>query len=83
MQDRPKARAGRTYLRLDDVAFAYLCDPKIRDTARERDDPDKLPGTYAATMTIAMHTCRGDHLKRRIDQAAKYVPEVAKDVWRS
>jgi len=66
------AKAGCTYLQLDDVAFAYLCDPKIRDNCRRNgDDPDKLPRTYAETitravedrpagMTIAMHTCRGN-----------------------
>ena len=66
------AQAGCTYLQLDDVAFAYLCDPKIRDACRKNgDDPDKLPATYARTitkalegrpagMTIAMHTCRGN-----------------------
>ena len=66
------AKAGCTYLQLDDVAFAYLCDPKIRDACRKNgDDPDKLPATYARTitralegrpagMTIAMHTCRGN-----------------------
>ena len=66
------ARAGCTYLQLDDVAFAYLCDPKIREQARRNgDDPDKLPARYARTirevvankpagMTIAMHTCRGN-----------------------
>jgi 5-methyltetrahydropteroyltriglutamate--homocysteine methyltransferase len=66
------AEAGCTYLQLDDVAFAYLCDPKIRDAARRNgDDPAALPQTYARTisravekrppgMTIAMHTCRGN-----------------------
>jgi 5-methyltetrahydropteroyltriglutamate--homocysteine methyltransferase len=66
------AAAGCTYLQLDDVAFAYLCDPKIRDNCRRNgDDPEKLPRTYADTitravqdraagMTIAMHTCRGN-----------------------
>ncbi|MGQ0546785.1 MAG: 5-methyltetrahydropteroyltriglutamate--homocysteine S-methyltransferase [Betaproteobacteria bacterium] len=66
------ARAGCTYLQLDDVAFAYLCDPKIRDNCRSNgDDPEKLPRTYADTitravqgrpagMTVAMHTCRGN-----------------------
>ena len=35
------ARAGCTYLQLDDVAFAYLCDPRMRDTCRRNgDDPD-------------------------------------------
>jgi 5-methyltetrahydropteroyltriglutamate--homocysteine methyltransferase len=66
------AKAGCTYLQLDDVAFAYLCDPKIRAACvKNGDDPNALPGTYAKTirealknrpagMTIAMHTCRGN-----------------------
>jgi len=66
------AAAGCTYLQLDDVAFAYLCDPKIRENCRRNgDDPAELPRTYAETitravqdrpagMTIAMHTCRGN-----------------------
>jgi 5-methyltetrahydropteroyltriglutamate--homocysteine methyltransferase len=66
------AKAGCTYLQLDDVSFAYLCDPKIRETARRNgDDPDRLPRKYAETirkaigskpvgMTITMHTCRGN-----------------------
>ena len=66
------AQAGCTYLQLDDVAFAYLCDPKIRDACRKNgDDPAALPRTYANTitralegrpagMTITMHTCRGN-----------------------
>ncbi|HEY5898493.1 MAG TPA: 5-methyltetrahydropteroyltriglutamate--homocysteine S-methyltransferase [Burkholderiales bacterium] len=69
---RAFAEAGCTYLQLDDVAFAYLCDPKIRDACRKNgDDPDALPGRYSRTireslkdkpagMTIAMHTCRGN-----------------------
>jgi len=64
--------AGCTYLQLDDVAFAYLCDPKIRDNCRKNgDDPDALPLLYADTinralegrpagMTVTMHTCRGN-----------------------
>src|SRR5204863_1177246 len=32
------AEAGCTYLQLDDVAFAYLCDPKIRDACRKNGD---------------------------------------------
>jgi 5-methyltetrahydropteroyltriglutamate--homocysteine methyltransferase len=66
------AGACCTYLQLDDVAFAYLCDPKIRETCRKNgDDPDALPEKYSRTirealrgrpkdMTIAMHTCRGN-----------------------
>jgi 5-methyltetrahydropteroyltriglutamate--homocysteine methyltransferase len=66
------AAAGCTYLQLDDVAFAYLCDPRIRDNCRRNgDDPDTLPRVYAETinaalqgrpagMTVTMHTCRGN-----------------------
>ena len=66
------AKAGCTYLQLDDVSFAYLCDPKIRENCRKNgDDPDALPRTYADTitralegrpagMTVTMHTCRGN-----------------------
>jgi 5-methyltetrahydropteroyltriglutamate--homocysteine methyltransferase len=66
------AKAGCTYLQLDDTAFAYLCDPKIQDNCRRNgDDPAKLPQRYADTinaalkdrpagMTVTMHTCRGN-----------------------
>jgi 5-methyltetrahydropteroyltriglutamate--homocysteine methyltransferase len=66
------AEAGCTYLQLDDVAFAYLCDPRIRDNCvRNGDDPQALPRIYAQTinralegrpkdMTITLHTCRGN-----------------------
>ena len=66
------AQAGCSYLQLDDVSFAYLCDPKVREACRRNgDDPDDLPRRYAQTirealkdrpagMTIAMHTCRGN-----------------------
>jgi 5-methyltetrahydropteroyltriglutamate--homocysteine methyltransferase len=66
------AQAGCRYLQLDDVAFAYFCDPKIRDNCRRNgDDPEALPQLYARTinralegrpagMTITMHTCRGN-----------------------
>jgi 5-methyltetrahydropteroyltriglutamate--homocysteine methyltransferase len=64
--------AGCTYLQLDDVSFAYLCDPKVREGCRRNgDDPDRLPARYAQTinealrgrpagMTVTMHTCRGN-----------------------
>ena len=66
------AKAGCTYLQLDDVSFAYLCDPKIRDNCRKNgDDPEQLPQIYARTiaraledrpagMSVTMHTCRGN-----------------------
>jgi 5-methyltetrahydropteroyltriglutamate--homocysteine methyltransferase len=60
------------YLQLDDVSWAYLCDPKVRDNFRANgDDPGTLPRLYAdlinnalaerpAGMTVTMHTCRGN-----------------------
>jgi 5-methyltetrahydropteroyltriglutamate--homocysteine methyltransferase len=66
------AERGCTYLQLDDVSFAYLCDPRFRDGCRlNGDDPDTLPQSFAdavnaalrgrpAGMTITMHTCRGN-----------------------
>lgn len=66
------ADAGCTYLQLDDIAFAYLCDPKIRQNCRDNgDEPDALPARYAetinaaladrpASMTVTLHTCRGN-----------------------
>jgi 5-methyltetrahydropteroyltriglutamate--homocysteine methyltransferase len=66
------AERGCTYLQLDDVSFAYLCDPKFRESCRlNGDDPDELPRIFAsavggalrgrpAGMTVTMHTCRGN-----------------------
>jgi len=66
------AQAGCTYLEIDDVNFAYLCDPKMREGARKiGEDPDKLPALYAelinecikdrpANMSVCTHLCRGN-----------------------
>ncbi|WP_127520414.1 5-methyltetrahydropteroyltriglutamate--homocysteine S-methyltransferase [Mesorhizobium sp. Z1-4] len=64
--------AGCRYLQMDDIFFAYLCDPKHR-AARKADgqDPDWLIERYAwmmhgaikdrpEDMTIGMHMCRGN-----------------------
>lgn len=66
------AAAGCRYLQIDDVNFAYLCDPKMREGARKiGEDPDKLPALYArlindcikdrpADMAVCTHLCRGN-----------------------
>ena len=66
------AAAGCRYLQLDDITFAYLCDPKIRaNCIANGDDPDRLPRQYAqvinaalagkpADMAVTIHTCRGN-----------------------
>jgi 5-methyltetrahydropteroyltriglutamate--homocysteine methyltransferase len=69
---RAFADLGCRYLQLDEVNFAYLCDPKLRaQVAGRGEDPEKLPSVYASIinaamadvppdMTIAMHLCRGN-----------------------
>jgi 5-methyltetrahydropteroyltriglutamate--homocysteine methyltransferase len=66
------ARAGCTYLQLDDVVIAFLCDSKRRDEVRGwGHDPLDLLDTYVETMnkalaqrppgmTVTMHICRGN-----------------------
>jgi 5-methyltetrahydropteroyltriglutamate--homocysteine methyltransferase len=69
---RAFADAGCRYLQLDEVNFAYLCDPALRQVIADRgEDPAALPAIYAgmlnaaisdipADMTITMHLCRGN-----------------------
>jgi 5-methyltetrahydropteroyltriglutamate--homocysteine methyltransferase len=64
--------AGCRYVQMDDTNLAYLCDPKMRDAARQRgDDPNELPRRYAdfinkvvarkpEGMMLGMHLCRGN-----------------------
>ncbi|MFI5030499.1 MAG: 5-methyltetrahydropteroyltriglutamate--homocysteine S-methyltransferase [Reyranellales bacterium] len=64
--------AGCTYLQLDEVFVAYLCDESQRQMLRDRgEDPDRLLHVYADLvnaacagrtpgMTISMHLCRGN-----------------------
>ncbi len=69
---RDLAEAGCTYLQIDEVNLAYLCDPELRrQVANIGEDPATLPKTYAkllndsiagrpANMTVCMHLCRGN-----------------------
>lgn len=66
------AAAGCTYLQLDDVSFASLCDPSIQDAVRrDGENPARLPEMYTNIindiaagrpdgMAVTMHTCRGN-----------------------
>ncbi|MGH8326421.1 MAG: 5-methyltetrahydropteroyltriglutamate--homocysteine S-methyltransferase, partial [Steroidobacteraceae bacterium] len=66
------AAAGCTYLQLDDVGFAYLCDENFRASCRRNgDDPALLPQRYVDTinaalrgrpagLAVTMHTCHGN-----------------------
>jgi 5-methyltetrahydropteroyltriglutamate--homocysteine methyltransferase len=69
---RDLAAAGCTYLQLDEISFAFLCDATIRERVRADGlDPDDLTRKYARvvneiaagappSMTVAVHTCRGN-----------------------
>jgi 5-methyltetrahydropteroyltriglutamate--homocysteine methyltransferase len=69
---RAFADVGCRYLQLDEVNFAYLCDPALREMVMARgEDPATLPAIYAGMinaaiadippdMTITMHLCRGN-----------------------
>lgn len=66
------AARGCRYLQMDDTNLAYLCDPALRQGARDRgEDPDLLPKLYAdlinaslrdapKDMITAVHLCRGN-----------------------
>ncbi len=63
---------GCRYLQLDEVNFAYLCDPRLRaEVSSMGEDPNQLPGRYARLindcirsrprdMVVSMHLCRGN-----------------------
>jgi 5-methyltetrahydropteroyltriglutamate--homocysteine methyltransferase len=67
------AALGATYLQLDEVALAMLCDDDVRAAVSARgQDPDGLVERYVATVnraigdrppgvTVAMHVCRGNY----------------------
>ena len=67
--------AGCRYLQLDDITFAYLCDPKIQANCRANgDDPAALPQTYADTINAALARQAGrpardhPHLPRQLQE---------------
>jgi 5-methyltetrahydropteroyltriglutamate--homocysteine methyltransferase len=63
---------GCTYLQMDEVPLAVLCDPKNRDLVKQRgENPEELIDTYIdainasikdrpAGMTVCVHFCRGN-----------------------
>jgi 5-methyltetrahydropteroyltriglutamate--homocysteine methyltransferase len=67
---------GCRYLQLDDVSFAYLCDPDFRQQMRARgDDPDQMIVRHRdamnaviagrpADLLVSTHMCRGNFKSR-------------------
>ena len=52
------AERGANCVQLDDKNLAYLCDPKMREGARQRgEDPDTLPRRYAQLINAAVADC--------------------------
>lgn len=68
--------AGCRFVQLDDTNLAYLCDPKMRQAAAERnEDVNALPRRYvelinaaiskrSSDMKIGIHLCRGNYRSR-------------------
>lgn len=66
------AARGCTYLQMDEVPLAVICDPKNMEVIRKRgDDPDELIDLYIdainnslrerpPAMTVCVHMCRGN-----------------------
>jgi 5-methyltetrahydropteroyltriglutamate--homocysteine methyltransferase len=67
------AIAGCRYVQLDEVNFAYLCDPVLQEDVQRNigEDPSSLPRTYARLinasiasrppdMAVCLHICRGN-----------------------
>lgn len=66
------ARLGATYVQIDEVPMAMLCDPDVRAGVEGMgEDPDRLGARYVdalngalagrpPSMTVAMHLCRGN-----------------------
>ena len=81
-------KAGCRYLQMDDIFFAYLCDPKHRaERQANGQDPDWLIDRYAwmmneaikdrpSDMVIGMHMCRGNF---RSTHAAEGAYDLAAD----
>lgn len=79
------AGLGATYLQLDEVALAMLCDADVRAAVTARgEDPDVLVDRYVAAIrdavtgrpagvTVSMHLCRGNY-KGRWMAAGGYEP---------
>ncbi len=69
---RDLATAGATYIQLDEVPLAMLCDETVRERMRaDGDDPGAVVGQYLDlinsslrdrpdSLTVAMHLCRGN-----------------------
>lgn len=79
---------GATYIQIDEVPLAVLCDATVRQGVIDRgDDPDRLVNAYVKLinnslvgrpkgMTVAMHLCRGNFKGKWLSEGSyQYVAE--------
>ena len=83
------AALGCTYVQLDEVPLAMLCDPTIREqVAAMRGDPEALTAAYVRALqrvladrppglTVGLHLCRGN-FRSRYMAAGGYEPVAAR-----
>jgi 5-methyltetrahydropteroyltriglutamate--homocysteine methyltransferase len=81
------AARGCTYLQMDEVPLAVICDPKNMEVVRARgDDPDELIDLYIdainhsiidrpADMTVCVHLCRGNYAQGMADGGYEPISE--------
>ena len=81
------ASRGCTYLQMDEVPLAVICDPANMATLRRRgDDPDELIDLYIdainrsieerpANMTVCIHLCRGNAAEGMADGGYEPIAE--------
>jgi 5-methyltetrahydropteroyltriglutamate--homocysteine methyltransferase len=81
------AARGCTYLQMDEVPLAVICDPKNMEVVRARgDDPDELIDLYIdainnsiidrpANMTVCVHMCRGNYAQGMADGGYEPIAE--------
>ena len=81
------AARGCTYLQMDEVPLAVICDPRNMEIVRARgDDPDKLIDLYInaindsimnrpVNMTVCVHMCRGNYAQGMADGGYEPIAE--------
>lgn len=73
-------KLGATYIQMDEVSLAMLCDPTVRDAVKSRgEDPEWLTAKYIALInavlqdrpeqvTVGVHLCRGNYKARWLSE---------------
>ncbi len=81
------AARGCTYLQMDEVPLAVICDPNNMEVVRRRgDDPNALIDLYVgainnsikdrpANMTVCVHLCRGNYAQGMADGGYEPIAE--------